>query len=229
MYMLREKPKDDRPRERLLREGPQALSTEELLAILLRTGRHDLSVMDMAKHILYHLENLDDLKRMSAFELMKIEGIKEAKACTVIAAIELGKRLSAMKRELKSQIKTSLDVYHYVSGSLSHLEQEHFMVLYLNIKSEVITKETIFMGTINQTLIHPREIFKTAIRLAAHAIICVHNHPTGDSTPSKADVLATKKISEAAEIMGIDLIDHLIIGRSEYYSIGEGKKTIVPN
>ncbi len=185
--------------------------------------------MDMAKQILYHLENLDDLKRISVFELMKIEGIKEAKACTVIAAIELGKRVSMMKREDKIQIKSSLDVYHFLSGSLSHLEQEHFIVIYLNVKSEVITKETIFMGTINQTLIHPREIFKTAIRLSAHAILCVHNHPTGDSTPSKADVMATKKISEVAEIMGIDLIDHLIIGRHEFYSIGEGKKTFVPN
>ncbi|RJX27817.1 MAG: JAB domain-containing protein [Acholeplasma sp.] len=228
MYMLREMPKDDRPRERLLREGPHALSTEELMAILLRTGRHDLSVMDMAKQIIYHLETLDDLKRMSAFELMKIEGIKEAKACTVIAAIELGKRLSTMKRELKVMIRTSTDVYHYLSSSLSHLEQEHFIVLYLNIKSEVITKETIFMGTINQTLIHPREILKTAIKLASHAILCVHNHPTGDSTPSKADVIATKKISEAAEIMGIDLIDHLIIGQNEFYSIREGKKTFIP-
>lgn len=228
MYMLREMPKDDRPRERLLKEGPQALSTEELMAILLRTGRHDLSVMDMAKEIVYHLETLDDLKRMSAFELMKIEGIKEAKACTVIAAIELGKRLSVIKRESRLQIRTSVDVYHDVSSALSHLEQEHFMVLYLNTKSEVITKETIFIGTMNQTLIHPREIFKTAIKLSSHAILCVHNHPTGDSSPSKADLVATKKISEAALIMGIDLIDHLIIGHNEFYSIREGKKTIVP-
>ncbi len=229
MYMLREMPKDDRPRERLLREGPQALSTEELMAILLRTGRHDVSVMEMAKDILYHLEHVDDLKRISAFELMKIEGIKEAKACTIIAAIELGKRLSIVKHESKIQIRSSMDVYHELARSLSHLEQEHFIVLYLNTKSEVITKETIFMGTINQTLIHPREIFKNAIRLAAHAILCVHNHPTGDSTPSKADVIATKKIMEAAAIMGIDVIDHLIIGRGEFYSIGEGKKTFMPN
>ena len=226
MYMIREMPKEERPRERLLREGPQALSTEELMAILLRTGRHDLSVMDLSKHILYHLASLDDLKRMSVFELMTIEGIKEAKACTVIAAIELGKRLALITKREKLQIRSSLDVYHAFAPDVSHLEQEHFIVLYLNIKSEVITKETIFVGTINQTLIHPREILKTAIRLSAHAILCVHNHPTGDSMPSKADIFATQKIKEASDTMGIELIDHLIIGRGEFYSISEGKKTI---
>jgi DNA repair protein RadC len=224
MYLIKEMPKEERPRERLIDKGPEALSNEELLAILLRTGEKDLSVMDLSKHVLYHLSSLEDLKRMSVFELMNIRGIKEAKACTVIAAIELGKRLSHMKKEVKHVIRSAYDIYHHLSVKLSHLMQEHFIVLYLNTKSELITEETVFIGTINQTLIHPREIFKTAIKLSASSVIFVHNHPTGDATPSKADLLATDNLMQASEVMGIDIIDHIIIGKHEFYSIKEGRK-----
>lgn len=225
MYLIKEMPKESRPRERLIAYGPEALSNEELMAILLRTGDKELSVVDLSKEVLYHLASLEDLKRMSVFEFMNIRGIKEAKACTLIAAIELGKRLSNIKKETKTIIKSSFDVYHYLYPSLSHVMQEHFIAIYLNTKSEIITKETIFIGTINQTLIHPREIFKTAVKLSASAILFVHNHPTGDSSPSKADVLATEKLIQASHLMGIDLIDHIIIGKGEFYSIKDAKRT----
>lgn len=224
MYFVKEMPKEERPRERLMDKGPESLSNEELIAILLRTGDSDLSVMDLSKQVLYHLSSLEDLKRISVFELMGIRGIKEAKACTLIAAIELGKRLSNVKREQKKTIKSAYDVYHHLWPSMSHLMQEHFLALFLNIKSELITEETIFIGTINQTLIHPREIFKTAIKLSAAAVIFVHNHPTGDSSPSKADLLATETLIQASLLMGIDLIDHIIIGKDEFYSIKDQKK-----
>ncbi|MDI6451953.1 RadC family protein [Peloplasma aerotolerans] len=225
MYLVKEMPKEERPRERLLAYGANALSNEELLAILLRTGRKDLSVLELSKNVLYHLESLEDLKRMTVQELLQVKGIKEAKATTIIAAIELGKRLSNLNREKKSLIQSPYDVYMLLHHELSHLEQEHFICIYLNTKSEVIKKDTIFIGTINQTLIHPREIYKHAIKLSAAAVLFVHNHPSGDSTPSKADIKATTSLMEASTIMGIDLIDHIIIGHHEYYSLKEQKKT----
>ncbi len=225
MYLVKEMPKNERPRERLIEYGVSSLSNEELLAILLRTGMHDFSVLELSKNVLYHLESLEDLKRISVEELLNVKGIKEAKACTIIAAIELGKRLSNHQESRKKVINQTIDVYHLLAGELSHLMQEHFICLYLNTKSEVLKKETIFIGTINQTLIHPREIFKTAIKLSAAAVIFVHNHPTGDSTPSKADKDATYMLMEGSLYMGIDFIDHIVIGKNEYYSIKEQKKT----
>ncbi|MBU1141569.1 MAG: DNA repair protein RadC [Firmicutes bacterium] len=225
MYLVKEMPKEERPRERLVEYGASALSNEELLAILLRTGRKDLSVIELSKNVLYHLESLEDLKRISVHELLQIKGIKIAKATTIIAAIELGKRLSSIKKVHNVKIKSPCDVYYLMHADLSHLEQEHFICLYLNTKSELIKKETIFIGTINQTLIHPREIYKHAIKLSAAAIIFVHNHPSGDSTPSKADFQATNALMETSTIMGIDLIDHIVIGHHEFYSLKEQKKT----
>jgi DNA repair protein RadC len=227
MYMVKEMPEEERPRERLISFGPTALSNEELIAILLRTGMKDMSVLELSKKVLYHLESFDDLKKVSVFELLKVDGIKIAKASTLIAAIELGKRLSSVHRSKKETIKTTKDVYALLEPEMSHLEQEHFVVIFLNIKSEVITYETIFKGTIHQTLIHPRELFKTAIKLSAAAVIFVHNHPTGDSTPSKADIEATEGLKEASLIVGIDLIDHIVIGKKEYYSIRERRKYII--
>jgi len=229
MYLIKEMPKEERPRERLLNSGVSALSNEELLAILLRTGMKDLSVMELAKKVLYHLDSLQDLKKTSVHELLQIRGIKIAKATTIIAAMELGKRLARKKETNRKRITSPIDVYNLVAQDMADLEQEHFVCLYLNTKSEVIKKETIFIGTINQTLIHPREIFKNAIKLAAAAIIFIHNHPTGDATPSSADLKATKSLTKTSEIIGIDLIDHIIIGDKQYYSIKELKKTIVSN
>ncbi|HBY65974.1 MAG TPA: hypothetical protein DEG42_06335 [Acholeplasmataceae bacterium] len=225
MYLVREMPMTERPRERLIESGASSLSNEELLAILLRTGRKDLSVLELAKNVLYHLESLEDLKRITVLELLQINGIKIAKATTVVAAIELGKRLSNLQKIEKVSVKSAFDVYHLLYQDLTHLEQEHFICLYLNTKSELIKKETIYIGTINQTLIHPREIFKHAIKLSAAAIIFAHNHPSGDSTPSKADFQATTSLMGSSAIMGIDVIDHIVIGNHEYYSLKDQKKT----
>lgn len=224
MYLVKEMPKEERPRERLVSSGPGALSNEELVAILLRTGMKDVSVLELSKRVLYHLESFDDLKRMTVHELLQIDGIKEAKATTMIAAIELGRRLESIRKTPKTVIQNIHDVYRLLAHEMSHLEQEHFVVIYLTIKSEVIKHETIFIGTIHQTLIHPREIFKNAIRLSAAAVIFVHNHPTGDSTPSHADLDATEGLKEAALLVGIDWIDHIVIGKHEFYSIREKRK-----
>lgn len=225
MYLIKEMPKSERPRERLIKYGAKSLSNEELLAILFRTGNHEQSVLDLSKSVLYQLESLEDLKSVTYESLLKTKGIKTAKATSLLAAIELGYRLASFKRSPKIKITSPHDVYHLLVHDLSHLQQENFVVIYLNIKSEIIKKETIYIGTINQMMIHPREIFKRAIELSAAAMICVHNHPSGDSEPSRADLKATEHLKKTAMVMGIDLIDHMIIGHHEFYSIESQQKT----
>ncbi len=228
IYKLKEMPEEERPRERLISQGVEALSNYELIAILLRTGDKHLSVNELSKHVIYHLDKITDLKKITYESLILIPGIKQAKATTLIAAIELGKRLSHISYDKKPRITSPFDVYHLLCDELSILEQEHFIVLYLNIKSEVIKKEVLYIGTINQMVISPRDIYKKALVYASSAMILVHNHPTGDATPSKADIYTTKRLFETQEVMGIDIIDHLIIGKGELYSIKENKKIYIP-
>ena len=225
MYLIREMNQTERPRERLISFGAHALSNEELLAILLSTGTKDHSVLALAHEVLTRIENLSDMKRLTVQEFMHIRGIKTAKATTLIAAIELGRRLAKPTTEIKPKITSAYDVYYMLSPDLQHLDQEHFIVLYLNVKSELIKEETIYIGTLNQMIIHPRDIFKKAIQYAAAAMLFVHNHPSGNSEPSKADINTTNQLIRAAEIMGIDVIDHLIIGKQEFYSIKQAHKT----
>jgi len=225
MYMLKEMPKETRPRERLFLQGASSLSNEELLAILFRTGIKDLSVIELSKKVLYHLDSLSDLSKLTKEELKQIKGIKEAKIATLLSAIELGKRLENGPLKSKIMLHSSWDVYQFLSSDMQHLEQEHAVCLYLNTKNELIKKETVFIGTINQTVIHPREIFKTAIRVMASSLIFAHNHPTGDSKPSINDIKTTEHLIKASEIIGINLTDHIIIGKKEFYSIKESKKT----
>ena len=225
MYLIKEMPQSERPRERMIKYGPKSLSNEELLAILFRTGYHDLSVIDLARHVLYQLDSIEDLKSITFERLLKVKGIKTAKATTLLSAIELGYRLASYKREKRMKITSPFDVYHLLVHDIGHLDQENFVVLYVNIKSELIKQETLYVGTINQMMIHPREIFKKAIELSAAAMIFVHNHPSGDSEPSKADIKATEHLNQTAEVMGIDLIDHIVIGHHEFYSIKARQKT----
>jgi DNA repair protein RadC len=225
MYMIREMPKDERPRERLRNHGVTALSDLELLSILIRTGHKDVSVKELSENVLYHLESTGDLRRVSFEELMTIKGIKDAKAATILAAVELGRRLSDIPKERRVRITSAADVYLFFKSRMTHLEQEHFHCLYLNTKSEIIKDELLFIGTVNQTVIHPREIFKKAVRVNASAILFVHNHPTGDATPSDADVRATKNLQKSGELMGIHVIDHIVIGKDEYHSIMTDTKT----
>ncbi len=225
MYLIREMNQTERPRERLLASGAHALSNEELLAILLSTGTKDHSVLALAHEVLTSIEHLSDMKRLSVQEFMHIKGIKIAKATTLIAAIELGRRLAKPITEIKPKITSPYDVYYMLSPDLLHLDQEHFIVLYLNVKSELIKEETIYIGTLNQMVIHPRDIFKKAIQYSAAGMIIVHNHPSGNSEPSRADIQTTKQLINASEIIGIDLVDHLILGKEEFYSIKQSKKT----
>ncbi|MFA6801214.1 MAG: DNA repair protein RadC [Acholeplasmataceae bacterium] len=224
-YKLKETPIEERPRERLIAKGAKSLSNYELIAILLQTGTKELTVTELAKSVIYHLDSIADLKKISYHSFIKIPGIKKAKAATLLAAIELGKRLSEIKYVQKLRISSPYDVYYMMIDELASLEQENFIVLYLNIKSEVIKKEVLYIGTINQMIISPRDIYKKALIYAASAMIFIHNHPTGDATPSKADIYATKRLFDTQEIMGIDIIDHIIIGKGQFYSMKSQKMT----
>ncbi len=226
-YKLKETPIEERPRERLIANGAKALSNYELIAILLRTGTRQQTVTELAKTVIYHLDSIIDLKSLSYESFIHIPGIKSAKATTLLAAIELGRRLSMIKHIDKQRITSPHDVYHMMIDELSHLKQEHFIVLYLNVKSEVIKKETLYIGTINQMVIHPRDIYRNAISYSTSAMLFIHNHPSGDSIPSKSDVMATKKLFDTSEIMGIDIIDHIIIGKGEFFSMKSSKRTFI--
>ena len=210
---------DKKPRERLLRFGVRALYDEELVALLLRTGSHSKDVYQLSKDMLEVLHSIHDMKHMSLAELMQIKGIKLAKATTIIAAIELGRRMTMKKTKHLQYIKSAQDVYDLVYPDIGQHHQEHLVGLYLNTKGVVIHQAMIFKGTVNQTLIHPREMFSHAIRVGASSVIFVHNHPSGDVTPSQADIDVTKDLMAIGQMLSIQVVDHIIIGEHRFYSL----------
>ncbi|NLY80186.1 MAG: DNA repair protein RadC [Lysinibacillus sp.] len=212
---------DDRPRERLIKQGPQSLSNQELIAIILRTGTKDESVLSIANRVLNYFEKFHELKHATLEEIVSIKGIGEAKAVQLLAAIELGRRLSQKQVDSRFTIRSPKDAASFLMPEMSSLQQEHFVALYLNVKNQVIHKQTIFIGSLNSSIVHPREIFKEAIKRSAASIICAHNHPSGNATPSPEDIEVTKRLQEAGFIIGIDLIDHVIIGDHQYFSLKE--------
>ena len=209
-------PKIDRPREKLIVKGPQNLKDEELLAILLRTGREGKNVLELAKQILrkYSKKRLLKLKYE---DLTKIKGIDSAKACTILAAVELVKRALKVKDDSLPIVQSTKDVILQVSY-LREKTREHLMAIYLNARNELLFRKHIFAGTLNANLVHPREIFNEALKQNAASVILVHNHPSGDPEPSKADLEITKRIIEAGKIMGIDVLDHIIITKNKVFS-----------
>lgn len=215
---------EQRPREKLLKHGVRVLTNEELLAILLRTGSKHEDVLKISRRIFKKIETLAGLKRLTLEELLTIPGIKLAKATTILASLELGRRLSQVVFDQQKQFKTLEDVYLLVKEDVESLEQEHLVCLFLDTKLKLIKKETIFIGALNHVTIHPREIFRLALKLSAANIIIIHNHPTGDSEPSENDIKITKQLLAAAQLLGVVLLDHLIIGKNEYYSVNQAKR-----
>jgi len=220
-YMLREMPDEERPRERMMTVGPKALSHTELLAILLRTGTKQESALLLAGRILNECGSLQGLVDMSINELMAIRGIGPAKAIQLKAGIELGLRLSKSRSDKLRIVRKPADAAEAVMEELRYLKKEHFMCLFLNTKNHIIAQETLSVGTLNASLVHPREVFRAAIKCSSASIICVHNHPSGDPTPSPEDVTLTKRLQEAGELVGIELLDHLVIGDNRYISLKE--------
>jgi len=220
-FLIRELPKVERPREKLIQKGTQNLKDEELLAILLRTGVEGKSAIQTAKQILNKYSK-KRLLRLSYEDLIKIKGIGPAKACTILAAIELVKRALKIGEETLPKIQSIKDVIAQFSY-LREKTREHLAALYLNARNEVVFKKHIFVGTLDANIAHPREIFEQALTNHASAVILVHNHPSGDPEPSKADLEITKRIVEAGKIMGIDVLDHIIIAKTKVFSFKRHK------
>ncbi|WP_146548152.1 RadC family protein [Rummeliibacillus suwonensis] len=219
--MIRDVHLDDRPRERLKRQGADSLSNQELLAILLRTGTKQESVLYVANRVLTHFEQLHELKNATIEEIMCIKGIGEAKAIQLLAAIELGRRLHKQRTDERFTIRSPHDAARYLMPDMSSLLQENFVTLFLNVKNQIIHQQTIFIGSLNASIVHPREIFREAVKRSAASIICAHNHPSGNPSPSSEDIDVTKRLQEAGLIIGIELLDHVIIGDHQFISLKE--------
>lgn len=211
----------DRPRERLIRQGAESLSNQELIAILLGSGTKQESVLHLANRVLTFFEQIHELKNATIEEIMSIKGIGKAKAVQLLAAVELGRRLSQQQTEEKYTIRSPQDAASYLMPDMTSLKQEHFVVLFLNVKNQVLHKQTIFIGSLNASIVHPREIFREAVKRSAASIICAHNHPSGNPSPSSEDIDVTKRLIESGLIMGIELLDHVIIGDHKFISLKE--------
>jgi DNA repair protein RadC len=218
---LREVPAEERPRERMITYGAASVSNVELLAILLRTGTHHESAITLSQRLLHEVGGLRGLADRSVEQLRELRGIGTAKALQIQAAIELGKRMSKSKLDEVPTIRSPQDVSKLVMEDLRYLHQEHFVCLFLNTKNAVIGRETLSVGSLNATLVHPRELFRAAIKKSSAAVICVHNHPSGDPTPSTEDIQLTHRLVEAGKIIGISLLDHIIIGDRKFISMKE--------
>lgn len=215
---VKELPKEERPREKYKENGFARLSNADLIAILLRTGSKELSVTELAFQILNEIGSIEQLQNTSLEALSKMKGVGEVKAITILCAIELGKRVNEQKEIKQEKIKNAEDLYQIFAPKMQHLTQEHLIAVFLNTKNQIIDYQTIFIGTSNKSIVHPRDIYKEALKYAAVKIMILHNHPSGDPTPSKEDIIFTKRLLEAGNILQIPLLDHLIIGKNKYYS-----------
>ncbi len=223
--MLKDLPTEDLPRERLLTYGAQNLSNEELISIILRTGTFNTSVKDLSTMILSQCGDITNLKYMTIKKMSEIKGLGTVKCATLLAALELGRRVyEENKLTTKLRINNSQDAFKYFSRYIIDDKQENFLVIYLDNQKQYINYKILFKGTINQSLVHPREIFKNAFLESASAIVVMHNHPSGLVLPSGKDDEFTKALVEAGELMGIKVLDHLVVGGGNYYSyIEEGR------
>lgn len=213
---------EDRPREKLLLKGTAALSDTELIAILLGTGTASMSAVDVAKNILRNVDNnLDALARLSVKDLMKIKGIGEAKAITIVSALELGRRRKEASTQERPKISSSQDAYEELKGDLMDIPHEEFWIVMMNRAHRIIKKQKISLGGVHGTVADPKIIFKVALEELASGIIVAHNHPSGNLTPSQQDIDLTKKLKEAGKLLEIQLLDHLIVAGKNYYSFAD--------
>nr|WP_272917326.1 MULTISPECIES: DNA repair protein RadC [Halobacillus] len=219
--MIKNVPKQDRPRERLMELGPSHLSNQELLAILLGSGTKQESVMELSNRLLVHFEGITLLKDAAVEELTAIKGIGAAKAVQLLAAVEFGKRMHKMKPVERYMIRSPEDGADFIMEEMRDLKQEHFICLFLNTKNQVLHRQTIFIGSLNASIVHPREVFKEAVKRSAASIICAHNHPSGDPTPSQEDIQVTQRLKECGKMIGIELLDHIVIGDRTFISLKE--------
>ena len=218
---LKDLPEELLPRERLYQLGPEMLSNKEVLAILLRTGLKGENVLDFAERLLTEAGGLAGLARMSVHELTQLHGLGEAKAAEVKAALELGRRSASADPMTRPVINSPQDIAHLVMEEMRYLDREHFRIVSLSTKNHVLGISSISVGSLNSSLVHPRECFKEAIRRNSNAIILLHNHPSGDPTPSREDLDVTRRLADGGQILGIEVLDHVIIGDNRYISLKE--------
>lgn len=212
---------ENRPRERLEFQGPEALSDAELLALILKSGTKNSNVLEICQKILSKY-GLDGLSTTTLHELQQEHGIGKAKASQIIGLFELYKRTQRVTT-VNTPIKSAAEIAMIYTPRMKHLKKEHFMAIYLDTKNKVICDQVITVGTLNASLVHPREVFHGAIRNLAHSVVVIHNHPSGDPAPSDADLEVTEKLAQTGEVMGIDLLDHVIITEDKYWSWNEQK------
>ncbi|SCG83738.1 DNA repair protein RadC [Proteiniborus sp. DW1] len=221
-YTIKDLPEDERPREKLYKYGPKALSNTELLAILIRTGSRENTAIELSQKLLAgKKEGIYFLTDTSLQEIMKVKGIGKCKAAQILAAVELGKRVMSSAHNNKAKITSPTDVVDLLMLDMIHLKKEHFKIVMLDTKNQVIGIEDISVGSLNSSIVHPREVFKEAIVKSSASIILVHNHPSGDPTPSKEDIAITRRLAEGGDILGVKVLDHIIIGNNKHISLRE--------
>lgn len=219
-YTIKDFPLEERPREKVKQYGINNVTNKELLSIILKTGTKSINVADLALSILRKYK-LHELKDVTITELTKIKGIGEVKAIELLATIELGKRINYKTEEKKKKLNNPEVIFQEMRYLFIDKKQELFYCLYLNEKQELIERKLLFMGTVNKSITHPREVFKEAYRLSASSIICMHNHPSNDLRPSKSDIEFTTSLVEIGKLQGIPVVDHIIVGDSSFYSFYE--------
>ncbi len=216
----------EKPRERLINYGVEYLSNEELISIILKCGTKDMNSKELASLILKNYGSVENLRDLKINALNKIKGMGYAKSCELIASIELGRRVYYVKNRSNVQISTSTSVYETFRSEFDDLKQEKFCALYLDTKKNIISFKTLFKGTLDNSVVHPREVFREAILLSAAGVIVMHNHPSGDVTPSVNDIEITNSLIYAGDMIGIKLVDHVIFGKNKFYSFFENMNNI---
>ncbi|MDD2430504.1 MAG: DNA repair protein RadC [Firmicutes bacterium] len=221
MWSIKKLPENERPREKLARWGANVLSNQELLAILLGSGYRGVSAISLADKLLCKCGGLKGLKDASLSELLEIPGIGEAKGISILALIELSRRLHTYEPENMAMIESAGEVFDLLGATVSDLDRERFIVLLLDNRHRLLGVDTISIGSLDASIVHPRELFKSCIRRSAAGVVLVHNHPSGDPRPSFEDKLVTERIIEAGKLLGICVLDHVILAGQTYYSMKE--------
>ncbi|MDI3539257.1 MAG: repair protein RadC [Methanolobus sp.] len=215
---IRDMPEDERPRERLLKYGPEALSNAELLAIILRTGTQKENVVNLCSRI-FSEYSIKQLSQANVSRLTEIHGIGTAKAAQIAAVFELARKLEGFTDEPKRKIRSPADVYSLLYPKMREQKRERLVALLLDTKNQVLREEVISIGSLNANIVHPREVFKAALMESCASVILSHNHPSGDPTPSREDIAVTEKLVEGGKLLGIDVLDHVVIGEGKYVSL----------
>lgn len=220
--VIRDLALQERPREKMLSHSVASLSNAELLAIVLQSGSKDESAIQLGQRVLQMLDHgLEDLSHITLEELMTLKGVGVAKACQIMASVELGRRIGKSKRSMLGKVNSPGTVVAFFQEELRHQNKEQFIVVFLNTKHAITAYEVVSVGSLTASIVHPREVFNKAIRRSAAAILVVHNHPSGQVAPSEEDKRITQRLKEAGNLLGIRLLDHLIIADDDYYSFTE--------